>query len=565
MYILGLNCFYHDSAAALLKDGQPVAIAEEERFSRLKHDTGFPKKAIRFCLDQAGISIHDVDHVAIYMKPGLIAKCGLRHALRHPRQGLPYAMGLGYSWLRHSRIVKYLDHEFDAHFSNGRGKVSYVEHHIAHAASAFFSSPYDEAAILSVDGAGEIDCTVLAEGRGREIRKLKAIPFPHSLGMFYSSMTKYLGFQPDNDEYKVMGLSSYGKPTYTEELRDLVRLLPGGEYRIALDYFDYWSLTKGKNWYGPRLAERFGPARTEDEPVEERHMDFAASAQLVLEEAVFHILKELRKLCDSPNLCMAGGVVMNCVMNGKVLHSGIFDSLFVQPVAYDAGTALGAALYTYRTLLGGEHRFRQDNLYFGPEFSDEQIKATIDLCKITSCERVDDIAARTAKLVADGKIVGWFQGRLEFGARALGSRSILANPCIAEMKDLVNKFVKHREEFRPFAPSVLEEKAAEYFDLPVPSPYMAMVCDVHEDKHAVVPAITHVDGTGRAQTVNQNTNPLYYRMIQEFEKLTGVPLVLNTSFNVRGEPIVCTPADAIRCFFSTGLDYLVLGNYLISK
>lgn len=549
----------------MLKDGEILAAAEEERFTRRKHEKDFPRRAIRYCLTTAGIEIHQVDYIGFFWNPRLTLKMGISHAIRYFPRGLPYALGMGYIFFLLHKVKKLLRQEFHLNLGEGSPKFLYVDHHFAHAASTFFLSPFEEAAVITIDGQGEIDSAVFFQGKNNVFQKLKSVKFPHSLGLCYASVTKYLGFKPDSDEYKVMGLAPYGEPTYIDLFRKIIQTESEGTYKIDLTYFDYWTSTSPEGWVSPKFVEAFGPPRKEGDPLEKRHRDIAASLQQALEEGAFHMLRWLRKETGQDRLCLAGGVGMNCTMNGKICKNTGFREVFVQPVAYDAGTSLGTALYIYHYLLNNPRKLVMSHTSYGPEYANDSIGELLRRFKLTHYEFTENIAEKTARFLADGKIVGWFQGRMEFGARALGSRSILAHPGIAKMKDLVNACVKYREGFRPFAPSVLEEKAGEYFELEGKAPFMTLTCQVLDDKRKEVPAITHVDGTSRIQTVSKETNPLYWQLLKEFEKITGIPMVLNTSFNVQGEPIVCTPEEAIRCFFSTGLDYLVLGNYILWK
>jgi carbamoyltransferase len=439
-------------------------------------------------------------------------------------------------------------------------KIYFIEHHSAHAASTFFVSPFEEAAIITVDNRGEGVSATLDIGRANNINRIGAIQLPHSLGMVYRAVTtRVLGFGPF-DEYKVMGLAAYGQPNYLDIFKEIIQIKPGGKFKINSSYFDFE--------YQGQLAKKFfdclGPARRPGEPVTKRHMDIASSLQKVTEEAVINMVNDLYAETKMKNLCLAGGVALNSVMNGRILKEGPFKDIFIQPAANDAGCSLGAAYYLYNQILKKPRSFVMEHAYYGPSFSEGQIKAELELNKV-KYQYCKDTTQTAAKLLSEGKIVGWFQGRMEWGPRGLGSRSILADPRDAGMKDKINKYVKHREEFRPFAPSVLEEHCGDYFESSYPSPYMLLVCPVNEDRKSVVPAITHVDGTARVQTVNKKTSPLYYELIQEFYKITGVPVILNTSFNDNTEPIVCTPKEAIKCFYGTGLDYLFMGNFMLSK
>ncbi len=567
LYTLGFDCYGHDSAAALLKDGEIVAMAEEERFSRQKHTMDFPVHAIRYCLDEAGITIHDVDHIAYYWDSGLHVSDQIWHIIRY----LPRSLGLVRSRLVQNflpmlRLDRTLRRELGLNSRSKARRIHHVEHHAGHAASAFFVSPFEEAAILSVDAVGEWASTWLGVGEGGNFRKLDEIGFPHSLGMVYGSVTEYLGYRFASGEGKVMGLASYGDPaTYLPKFREIVRLEPEGRFSLDMSYFDYHLYGRG-HWVSDKFIQAFGPARERGEPLEQRHRDVAAALQRITEEVCLHMVEHLHAVTGKQNLCIAGGVGLNSVMNGKVLLDGPFDEVFIQPAASDAGTALGAALYVHSCLLGLPRPTAMKHVYWGPGFTDEEIAGTLARYdgRLTY-RRVDDPPRVGAEIVAQGEILGWFQGRMEFGPRALGNRSILADPRRSDMKDILNARVKHREPFRPFAPSVLEESSGEYFTVDAPSPFMILVFDVRPEKRALIPAVTHVDGTGRLQTVNREANPRYWALIKEFERLTGVGLVLNTSFNVMGEPIVCQPSEAVECFLNTGIDRLIIGDYLVDK
>jgi carbamoyltransferase len=449
-----------------------------------------------------------------------------------------------------------------------RGKktqLHFMEHHPAHAASAFLVSPFDRAAILSVDYVGEFASTWLGIGEGTQIRRIESSNYPNSLGVFYSAITDYLGFLRASDEYKVMGLASYGQPEYYEDIKRIIRPQADGWYNIDLDYLvSHYQPGPRSGYFSPKFLATFGPARKKGEPIEDRHMNLAASVQKVLEDTVLGLARRLYEKTDIRQLCLAGGVALNCSMNGRLRREGPFEDIYIQPAAGDDGIAIGAAFQLYHAATGAKRGFELRDAKLGPEYSDADIARVLDLAKI-KYESPADVEQRTAELLAEGKIVGWFQGRMEFGPRALGSRSILADPTRPEMKDLLNKYVKHREEFRPFAPSCLEEHAGEYFEDCRYSPFMLFVYPVKPEMQDRVPAITHIDGTARVQTVSKDVAPRYHRMISEFAKLRGVPMVLNTSFNVMGEPIVNTPTDALRCFFSTGMDALVMGNCVVVK
>lgn len=567
MYILGFDCYGHDSAAALLRDGEIVAMAEEERFAREKHTLAFPAHAIRYCLDEAGISIDDVDYIAYYWDPSLHVADQMWHIIRY----LPRSLGLVRSRLGQNFLpMVRLDHTLRNNLGlSARSKVHQIhriEHHAAHAASTFLLSPFEEAAILSVDAVGEWASTWFGIGEGNSLRKLGEVGFPHSVGMLYGSVTEYLGFHFASGEGKVMGLAPYGDPkVYLPEFRKIVRLEPEGRFSLDMSYFEYHLYGRG-HWVSDKFARVFGPPRRREEPIEKRHEDVAAALQRITEEVSLHMAEHLHAVTGKRNLCIAGGVGLNSVMNGRILQHGPFEEIFIQPAANDAGTAIGAALWVHSCLLGLPRPPAMEHAYWGPTFTDEEIAATLARYDGRLVYRqLDDPARAGAEIIARGEILGWFQGRMEFGPRALGNRSILADPRWPEMKDLLNARVKHREPFRPFAPSVLEERTGEYFTVDHLSPFMILVFDVRPEKRALVPAITHVDGTGRVQTVSRETNPRYWALISEFERLTGVGLVLNTSFNVMGEPIVCQPHEAIECFLNTGIDRLIIGDYLVEK
>lgn len=562
MNVLGIGGYSHDSAAVLLCEGQLVAGVAEERLTRVKHQGGIPRKAVQYCLDTAGLTHDDIDHIGSYMRPGMrmIRRIPyrLRQMIRSPKYSAAY---IGYEFLHNAQYVSGL------RTLRGRNtQLHFMEHHPAHAASAFLVSPFDRAALLTLDYIGEWPATWAGVGEGTSVRHVYSEHYPNSLGVFYTAITDYLGFLRASDEYKVMGLASYGKPEYLDEFRKIIAFLPHGRYRIDLSWFKCHYLPGSRHGYmSEGFVKRFGSPRTKGEAIEERHANIAASAQAILEEAVLHIAHNLHETTGLTDLCLAGGVALNCAMNGRLLRESPFERIYAQPAAGDDGIAIGAAFQLYHALAGAERCFVMDDARIGPEYGDDAIRHFLDLAKIPY-ETPPDLVARTAELIAAGNIVGWYQGRMEFGPRALGARSILADPTRPEMKDLINKYVKHREEFRPFAPSCLEERAHEYFEgCGHPSPFMLFVYPVKPEKRAEVPAITHVDGTARVQTVSRKTHPLYYGVIEAFSRLRGVPMVLNTSFNVMGEPIVNTPEDAVRCFYSTGMDALAIGKYVLLK
>jgi carbamoyltransferase len=562
MYILGVNAASHNASACLIGDGRLLAFVEEERFDRIKYSTAFPIHAIEYCLAEAGIGIGDVDAVALAGVPRreivLSARAWFRHVFR------PWYRW----WLRNQILVTgfYKDHR---QRSRLRGKLEfggalhYVEHHLCHASSAFHISPYDSAAILTVDAQGDGLASAIYHGQGTRIRRVAAYRFPEtSLGHFYDCVAEFTGFRPIKDAGKVMGLSSYGDPgAYGNRFARLVTMNSGGSVRFDLDYMKH---ERGMRSCG-KFVREFGPPRERHEPpTEERFANAAASAQAVLERAMVHLAAHAKDLTGERNLCIAGGVGLNSVANGIVLREGIFDDVWIQPAANDAGLALGAAFGAWHEHHDGARNFVMDHAYWGPGFTDEEIRAELEVSKLPFRE-IADPAETAASLVAKDRIVGWFQGRMEAGPRALGNRSIIANPRRAEMKDIVNRYVKHRESFRPFAPSALEERAPEYFDVDRPVPFMLVISDVLPEKRDEIPAITHVDGTARLQTVSRKENAAYHRMIEKFGEKTGTPVILNTSFNIKGEPIVCTPGDALRCYYSTGIDDLVIGRYHVKK
>lgn len=561
MNILGIAAYPLNSAACILRDGNIVAAIEEERLSRVKNDGSFPYLAIKECLKIAKISLKDLDSVGFFMDPKeLLFKRFIYRSgkiIESPYHSMGYMLYDVYTTLN-------FIHELKALIKGTKAKLKFVNHHISHAASSFFASPYEEAAILTMDYQGETISTWLGMGREREISNFHKVHFPHSLGTLYAALTYHLGFKVGEDEYKVMGLASFGKPKFKEVFEKIVILEPNGSFRINLEYFNYQVFGRFRGYLSEKLISQIGKRRNPDEPIEERHADIAASLQYVLEKVVLHLADFLHEKSGSDNLCLAGGVALNCTMNGRLIKDSKFKHIFLQPSSHDAGGSLGSALYIYNQINKQKRLPEVESAYLGPEFSLEEIEKELIGNKI-NFKKAENIAKTTAELLSMGKIVGWFQGKMEFGPRALGNRSILADPTFSDMKDKINQCIKFREEFRPFAPSVLEEKASEYFDIDQKSPFMQFVVKVHDEKKQVIPAVTHVDGTARVQTVSRKTNGLYYSLIEEFQKIKGVPVILNTSFNIRGEPIVCSPKDALRCFYSCGLDYLVMGKYLISK
>ncbi|RMH52830.1 MAG: hypothetical protein D6685_16210 [Bacteroidetes bacterium] len=577
MTILGISCWYHDAAACLVRDGRIVAAAQEERFSRIKHDPSFPARAIDYCLREAGVTVDDLDAVAFYDKPFLKFERLLETYLAYAPAGLPSFLKAMPLWLKQKLWIP----DLIARELGFDGPILFPEHHESHAASAFYPSPFEEAAFLTTDGVGEWATTSYGVGRGRELAMHAEIHFPHSLGLLYSAFTYFCGFKVNSGEYKLMGLAPYGEPRYVQAILDeLIDLRADGSFRLNMRYFPY---PAGLRMTGRRFAARFGgPPRAPEGPLTQREMDLARSVQAVTEEVVLRMARHVHAETGLPNLCLAGGVALNCVANGRLLREGPFERLWIQPAAGDAGGALGAALMAWhgwaaqpRTPLAPD---AMQGAYLGPAFSEDAIAAFLTGAGLPF-EHVGyaDLPDRVAALLAEGQVVGWFQGRMEFGPRALGHRSILADPRGRDVQRTVNLKIKFRESFRPFAPSVTAERAADVFDLDVPSPYMLLVAGVrgatvggegldrlrHVD--SPVPAVTHVDGSARVQTVDAATNPLFHRLLRAFEARTGCPVLVNTSFNVRGEPIVCTPEDAYRCFRRTHLDALVLGPFLLTK
>jgi len=582
MVILGINAFHGDVSAVLLRDGELVAAVEEERFRRVKHWAGFPREAIRTCMEMAGVMPKGVDHFAISRNPraNLLRKA-IFTLLNRPRLGLvrDRAKNAG----RVLDVTNILSEQLGVSSKVVRERFHWVEHHPAHLASAFFVSPFDEAAVCAIDGFGDFVSTSSAIGRGTALEVLERVYFPHSLGLVYLAITQYLGFPKYGDEYKVMGLAPYGAPDYVGALRQLIHLTPDGRFELDLSYFRHWSDGVSMTWddgeptmdpvYTRKLEELLGPARNPGEPLESRHEAIAASLQVVFEEVAFHVLNALHRKTRVPRLCLAGGCAMNSVLNGKIRERTPFEEVYIQPAAADNGTALGAAFYVWHQVLRQPRRFVMEHGFWGPEFNDaelgEALKArsqelTEQGCGIIKVEDEDELCRETSERIAEGKIVGWFQGRMEWGARALGNRSILADPRRADMREIINTRIKFREKFRPFAPSILEESVHEYFVGAVPDPFMIQVYPVRPEKRSVIPAVTHVDGSGRLQTVNRQANPLYWQLLKAFEKLTGVPVLLNTSFN-ENEPIVHKPAEALDCFLRTKMDVLVMGKYLVEK
>jgi len=562
MNILGINWGAHDSAAALVQDSVVIAAAEEERFNRIKHAPyAYPLRAARYCLREGGLDVKDLDEIVFPYHPTLGLGAAVVHSLRFFPRGAFFLLAESVRRAWYVGSGKYS--EYFLHIGP-RTRRCWVGHHTAHAASAYFASPFEQAAILVVDGVGEWPVTTFFRADGHCLKRLQTLSLPHSIGFCYSAFTEYMGFEPFDAEYKVMGLAAYGDPArYRALFRDIIRLEPRGRYHLDLSYFNFQFDYGRDTWYSPRMAQVFGPACPPDELPDQRCADIAAGLQERTEEAIFHMADWLYHATGLPDLCLAGGVALNSVANGKLLRRGPFRRLFVQGAANDAGCALGAALYRAHAVHGLPWQ-EMRHLYYGPGYSTDEIEKALQATHMPY-RAVDDPAGTAAKLLAENKIVAWYQGRMEFGPRALGNRCILADPRRADMKDRNNAAIKFREPFRPFAPSVLAECATQYFADIDRSPYMILVTDVLPEKRAAVPAITHADGTGRLHTVERDVNPLYWQLIHRFGELTGVPLVLNTSFNVRGQPIVNTPGEALATFYTSGLDAMVIDRFLVEK
>ncbi len=585
MNILGINAYHGNASAAMVCDGQLIAAVEEERFNRVKYAAGFPVEAIRFCLKTAGITLGEVHHVAVPRNPYARLGTKLFYALRMPSFARERARVL----VKFRGIPEALALAFDTDPKSITAQFHRIEHHQAHLASSFYCSPFEDAALLSADGLGDFASTMWGEGNGPEMHIDGAVAFPHSLGLFYSAVTQYLGFLKFGDEYKVMGLGAYGHPEQIEALRDVIHFEEKSRmngFRLELDYFLHHRTGPEMSWadsgktpvlgklYSEAMVRKLGPARTPDSPVEPRHKNLAASLQLRLEEVYLGMLRKIASRTKSRSVCLAGGVAFNCVANGKVFDSTPFEHVYVHPAAGDAGLAVGAALYVWHQKLGKPRSFAMEHAYWGPGYSHEEIWRAIDssgivqngltVSELPGKTKGLELFQRAARIIADGQILGWFQGRAEWGPRALGNRSIVADPRRPEMKDILNQRIKHREIFRPFAPSILAEATGEFFEKSHPSPFMTLAYSVRPEKREAIPAPTHVDGTGRLQTVTREANPRYHALICAFRDLTGVPVVLNTSFN-DNEPIVCRPEEALDCFLRTRMDALVLGDFLIQR
>jgi len=578
-YVLGVNAYHGDSSACLVKDGVLVAAAEEERFRRLKHWAGFPSEAIKYCLSEERINLSDVGHVAINQdgKANLWKKIGFTLAKRPD-------LAMVLDRLKNKQERSNVRDELAKVITTGefQGEVHNVEHHMAHLSSGFHVSPFDEAVVVSVDGFGDFASAAWGFGQGVDIIIDNKVYFPHSLGIFYQAMTQWLGFPHYGDEYKVMGLAPYGEPKFMVEMRKIVQLQGDGGYKLNLDYFRHHNEKVEYEWengepkvgvlFSDALVDLLGTVRQKSEELTQRHKDIARSVQMMYEEAFFHLLNVLSKRHGSDNLCLAGGCAMNSVANGKVYKNTPFRNVYIQSAAGDAGGAIGAA-YAVWHKLGSKREFVMDHAYWGPRYQDEDYRVLLDAhsdairdqgCVVLRIDDEMELCKRTASAISDGKVIGWFQGRMEWGPRALGNRSILGDPRRGDMKDILNLKIKRRESFRPFAPSILREHVTEWFEQDDDVPFMMQVYPIREDKRSMIPAVTHVDGSGRLQTVSKETNPRYWRLIDTFRELTGVPIVLNTSFN-ENEPVVCQPAEALDCFLRTKMDVLVLGDWYIQR
>jgi len=582
MNILGINAYHGNASAALVCDGKLIAAVEEERFNRVKYAAGFPAAAIRYCLKEAGITLADIDHVAVPRNPFARLATKLFYAVRMPS----FARERVRVMTKFTAIPEALAAAFDTDPAKLKATFHRVEHHQAHLASSYFVSPFDHAALLSADGLGDFASSMWGTGRGNRMEIEGAIAFPHSLGLYYSAVTQYLGFLKFGDEYKVMGLAAYGEPENLEAFRDIVRFNPNGGnfgFKLGLDYFTHHRTGPEMSWaesdqtpvlgkmFSDAMPKKLGaPARRPEEPLEQRHRNLAASLQARLEEVYLGMLRKLAAKTDAKAVCLAGGVAFNCVANGKIFEHTPFEKVYVHPAAGDAGLAVGAAYHVWHQTLARPRTFVMEHAYWGPAYSAEETRCAINSSPVTTAGFIlsdlpePELMRQTAAIIAQGKILGWYQGRAEWGPRALGNRSIVADPRRPEMKEILNRRIKHREIFRPFAPSILEEKTSEWFQQSHPSPFMTLAYAVKPDKRDKIPAPTHIDGTGRLQTVSQQANPRYHALISEFERQTGVPVVLNTSFN-DNEPIVCRPEEALDCFLRTQMDALVLGNTLITR
>jgi carbamoyltransferase len=575
MYIFGLNAYHGDSAAALLKDGKVISAIEEERIRRIKHWAGFPSESVKFCLREAGITINEVDYITVGRNPSA-------HLLKKTISSFKKILNPKFLKDRASNISKVLNLKKELALaleldpSEIRSEIKYIEHHRSHMASAFFASPFNHSAILSIDGFGDFTSTMTGVGEGNKIIVLDSVTYPHSLGIFYTAFTQFLGFPWYGDEYKVMGLAPYGKPLYMDNLRKIVKIKSNGLFGLDESCFVHSTSGVAMTWengapfidnlYSEKVMEEFGKPREKEEPLTQHHKDLAASVQLLCEEVVFHILNSLYKKTGIKNLCIAGGVAQNSVVNGKLLKKTPFEKVYIPSAAYDAGTAIGSALWLYNQLLKNERSEVFNSAYYGEGFSDDEVEEILknnNVC-FKRFKHEAALIETASELLSGGAVIGWFQGRTEFGPRALGNRSVLAHPGRSDAKDLINSKIKRRESFRPFAPSILREYVSEFFETDDDAFFMEKVFTIKEDKRDKIPAVTHVDGSGRLQTVHKDISPLYYKLIDRFRERTGLPLLLNTSFN-ENEPIVNTPQEALDCFLRTEMDALFLGSYFVTR
>lgn len=575
MYILGINAYHGDSSACLLKDGKIISAIEEERIRRIKHWAGFPSESIKFCLKDAGISISEVDYITIGRNPSA-------HLGKKIVSSLKKLTNFQFIKDRVANIKKVTSFKSEiaaglgVNESDIRAEIKHIEHHRSHLASAFFVSPFEESAILSIDGFGDFSSTMIAIGKGNKIEVLDSVTYPHSLGIFYTAFTQFLGFPWYGDEYKVMGLAPYGEPKYIDKLKDIVKLKENGLFELDESYFIHSTEGVAMTWdngapfigriYSDKLIKTFGQPRSKDEPLTQYHKDLAASVQKHCENVIFHILNHLQKRTGLKNICIAGGVAQNSVANGKVLQVSNFEKIYIPSAGYDAGTAIGSALWLYHQVLDNKREYFVRDAYFGAHYTDDEIEQVVKEAgvKYTRYNNDEETIEQTAKLLANGSVVGWFQGKTEFGPRALGNRSVLVHPGRQDAKDLINSKIKRRESFRPFAPSILREYVSEYFEQEDDVFFMEKVFQIRKEKRAGLPAVTHVDGSGRLQTVHKDISPKYYALIDKFREKTGLPILLNTSFN-ENEPIVNHPKEALDCFLRTEMDVLVMGNIMVIR
>ena len=580
MIILGLNAYHADASACIVKDGKLLIAIEEERLRRIKHWAGFPDQSIAYCLKEVGCSLSDIDHIAINRDP----KANLIRKAVHSMTSCS-SISLLRDRFTNAKAWSSIEDELHRSFASTpfKGRMHHIEHHLAHLASSFLVSPYDQAVSVSVDGSGDFSSTAWGLGVGNHMDLSGRVYFPHSLGVFYQAMTQFIGFPNYGDEYKVMGLAPYGKPVYLDEMRKLVLLQQDGTFKLALDYFIHHKGRLNYKWnncmpsignlYSKKLTQLLGSARAKEEPLQQKHMDLARSIQAMYEEAFFHLLNKLHEKFQVDYLCLSGGCAMNSVANGKVLRNTPFEKLYIQSAAGDAGGAIGAAFEVWHGVLGNLRSYTMKHAYLGPKYSQSEIQKVLELnkheleqagCQVSRVNNEEELCGKTAQAIADGKVIGWFQGRMEWGPRSLGNRSILGDPRRADMKDILNLKIKRRESFRPFAPSILRESVAEWFEGDDDVPFMMKVFQVQKEKRSLIPAVTHEDGSGRLQTVSVDSNAKYYRLITAFKQLTGVPMLLNTSFN-ENEPVVCQPVEALNCFLRTKMDVLVLGDFYIER